>query len=304
VNLGGLSEPGANIPVMGGIFIGSEALAKGVVTRNDLRHHYQRLFPDVYVRGEPTLRDFTAGAWLWSGRRAVVAGVAASALHGAAWVDPDVPIELIWRCSRPAAGLIVRNETLADDEITHVAGLAVTTPARTAFDLGRHLPRDEAVARLDALAWTRRVTVDAVQPLIARYPSVRGIRALKVALALVDSGADSPPETRLRLQLTDAGMPPDETQITVVEGHARRLAILDMGWRRFGVAVNYDGAYHQTDRKRYVRDHKILRKLEEMGWIVIRVIAEDDIADVLRRVERALLSRGWRPDSRQGQMSA
>lgn len=162
---------------MGEVVIGSEALSEGAVTRNDLRHHYQRLFPGVYVRGKPTLRDRTVGAWLWSGRRAVIAGVAASAMHGAAWVDPDVPIELIWRNGRPPAGLIVRNETLAADEVMRVAGLPVTTAARTAFDLARHLPRDEAVARVDALAWTRRVTVDDVAALLEQYPAARGIRA-------------------------------------------------------------------------------------------------------------------------------
>ncbi|MGV0744870.1 hypothetical protein [Mycolicibacterium sp. XJ870] len=288
---------------MGGVLIGSEALTKRLVTRNDLRHHYRRLFPDVYVQGEPTLRDRTVGAWLWSGRRAVIAGVAASALHGAAYVDADIPIELIWRNGRPPGGFIVRNETLADDEIKRVAGLPVTTPARTAFDLARHLPRDEAVARIDALAWTRRVTVDDVAPLIERYPSVRGIRALKVALPLVDAGADSPQETRLRLKLTDAGIPPDQTQITVIQGR-RRVAILDMGWERFKVGVNYDGMFHQSDRKRYVQDMKTLRRLEAMGWIVIRVIAEDNIVDVLARVEQALRSRGWHPDCTQGQIAA
>ncbi|ORA37292.1 hypothetical protein [Mycobacterium aquaticum] len=289
---------------MGGVIVGSEALSKQLVTRNELRHHYQRLFPDVYVRGEPTLRDRTVGAWLWSGRRAVIAGVAASALHGAAYVDADVPIELIWNNTRPPAGLVVRNETVSDDEIKRVVGMPVTTPARTVFDLGRHYPRDEAVARIDALAWTRRVTVDDVTSLIARYPSVRGIRALKVALPLVDSGADSPRETWLRLQLTDAGMPPDETQIVVTVGRGRVVAVLDMGWPQLGVAVNYDGIFHQSDRKRYVQDQKTLRELEAMRWIVIRVIAEDTIADVLARVERALLSRGWRRDCSQGQKSA
>lgn len=289
---------------MGSVLIGSEALSNRLVTRNDLRHHYRRLFPDVYGPREPTLRDRTVGAWLWSGRRAVIAGVAASALHGASYVDADIPIELIWNNTRPPAGLIARNETLADDEVTRVAGLSVTTPARTAFDLARHLPRDEAVARLDALAWTRRVTVEAVGALAERYPAARGIRGLQVALPLVDAGADSPRETWLRLQLTDAGMPPDETQIMVIEGRGRVVAVLDMGWERFGVAVNYDGIFHQSDRKRYVQDQKTLRKLEAMGWIVIRVIAEDRIADVLARVERALLSRGWRRDCTQGRMSA
>ncbi|GAS86834.1 hypothetical protein [Mycolicibacterium brisbanense] len=289
---------------MGGVIVGSEALSKQLVTRNELRHRYQRLFPDVYVQGEPTLRDRTVGAWLWSGRRAVIAGVAASALHGAAYVDPDVPIELIWNNTRPPAGLVVRNETLSADEIKRVVGMPVTTPARTVFDLGRHYPRDEAVARIDALAWTRRVTVDDVTPLIARYPSVRGIRALKVALPLVDSGADSPRETWLRLRLTDAGMPPDETQIVVTVGRGRVVAVLDMGWPQLGVAVNYDGIFHQSDRKRYVQDQKTLRELEAMRWIVIRVIAEDNIADVLARVERALLSRGWHRDCSQGQKTA
>ncbi len=289
---------------MARVFMGSEALAEGLVTRNGLRHHYQRIFPDVYAPDEPTLHDRTIGAWLWSRRRAVIAGVAASALHGASYVDADIPIELIWRNGRPPSGLIVRNETLADDEIKRVVGLPVTTPVRTAFDLGRHLPRDDAVARIDALAWTLQVTADDVTPLIDRYPRIRGIRALKVALPLVDSGADSPRETWLRLQLTDAGLPPDQTQIVVIQGRGRIVAKLDMGWERFMVGVNYDGIFHQSDRRRYVQDQKTLRKLEAMGWIVIRVIAEDNIVDVLARVEQALRSRGWHPDCIQGQIAA
>ncbi|AKS30698.1 hypothetical protein [Mycolicibacterium goodii] len=289
---------------MGEVVIGSEALAKGIVTRNDLRNHYQRLYPGVYAKGVPTLRDRTIGAWLWSGRRAVVAGVAASAIHGAAWVDPDITIELVWRNGRPPDGLVVRNETLAADEVTRVVGLPVTTPARTALDLARHLPRDEAVTRIDALAWTRRVTVAEVAALIERYPAARGIRAAREVLPLVDAGADSPRESWLRLRLTDAGMPPDSTQIPVVDERGRVLAILDMGWERHRVAVNYDGVFHQSDRKRYVRDLKTLRALEDRGWMVVRVIAEDDIADVITRVRRALFSRGWRRDCSEGRIPA
>ena len=50
-------------------------------------------------------------------RRAVVAGIAASALHGAQWVDDAVLIELICSNTRPPSGLIARDETLGDDEI-------------------------------------------------------------------------------------------------------------------------------------------------------------------------------------------
>jgi hypothetical protein len=59
---------------MGDVFIGSEAVARGSFTKSDLRRH-RAIFRDVYVPKlhEPSLRDRTAGAWLWSRRRAVVA---------------------------------------------------------------------------------------------------------------------------------------------------------------------------------------------------------------------------------------
>ncbi|GAA2533657.1 hypothetical protein GCM10010409_04300 [Mycolicibacterium diernhoferi] len=100
---------GCQHPAMG-VVIGSEALAAGRVTRHGLRTRYTRLFPDVYGPANPSVWDKARAAWLWSGRRGVVAGVAASALHHAKWVDDDVPIELLWRNTHPPAGLIVRNE--------------------------------------------------------------------------------------------------------------------------------------------------------------------------------------------------
>jgi very-short-patch-repair endonuclease len=56
----------------------------------------------------------------------------------------------------------------------------------------------------------------------------------------------------------------------------------------------YDGDQHRTDRRQYVRDQTGLRKLAELGWIVIRVIAEDKPEHVVRRVRAALTRRGCR----------
>ena len=70
------------------------------------------------------------------------------------------------------------------------------------------------------------------------------------------------------------------------------VAFLDMGWRDFQVAVEYDGDHHRKDRRQYVKDIARLRMLEALGWIVIRVIAEDKPQDVIARVEAALVSRG------------
>lgn len=282
---------------MSNVFLGSEALAHGGMTEYELRRWHRAIFRDVYLpaRRDPTLRDRIEGAWLRSGRHGVIAGVAASALHQAQWVDRDTEIELIWSNTRPPRGLIARDEMLYAGEVTHVAGLPVTTPARTAYDLGRHLPRNQAIARLDALARASSFSADEVHRIAQAHRGARGVRRLRVALPLVDGGAASPKETWLRLTLIDAGLPAPTTQIPVGDGWAGPFAFLDMGWEKYRVAAEYDGDQHRTDRRQYVKDQWRQRTLEAMGWINIRVINEDRRRDVTARVRAALCSRGWRP---------
>ena len=131
---------------------------------------YRTIFRDVYIPkwDEPPLDDRIRGAWLWSRRRGVIAGAAASALHGAQWIDADTAIELVSKSARPQRGLIVRNETLAADEVTTIRRLPVTSVARTAFDLGRHLPRRHALARLDALMRATPFSLEDVSVLAKR----------------------------------------------------------------------------------------------------------------------------------------
>lgn len=205
-------------------------------------------------------------------------------------MDDDADIELISRNTRSQCGLIARAETLGDDEIVQRIGLPVTTPARTAYDLGRHLPRAQAVARLDALMWATPFSIEDALLLAKRYAGARGNKRLRAVLPLVDGGAASPRETWLRLLLIDGGLPAPQTQIPVNAGW-RSVAVLDMGWETYQVAVEYDGDHHRSDRRQYVHDERRLRKLTELGWIVIRVIAEDTPEDVLRRVREALARR-------------
>src|ERR1700744_4320242 len=136
---------------MSDVFVGSEAVVQGTLSPYQLRTGYRAIVPNVYLPdwAAPSLRQRAQAAWLWSGRRGVLAGLAAAALHGSNWIDDAQPIELILRHPPPPAGVITRNRRLNGDEITHVARLPVTTPARTAYDLGRLLPRGKAVARLD-----------------------------------------------------------------------------------------------------------------------------------------------------------
>jgi hypothetical protein len=277
------------------VFRGSEALRQGKLTPYRLRTGFRPIYPDVYVAkyAAPSLRTRSVAAWLWSGRRGVLAGLAAAALHGSSWIDDDEPVEMVWRNPHPPAGVVTRSRRLDGDELARVAGLPVTTPARTAFDLARQLPTDEAVARLDALKRAKSFPIEEVLLLVKRYPRARGLRRLRSVLSLVDAGAASPRETWLRLLLINAGLPVPTTQIPVQENW-RCIGVLDMGWEKYKVAVEYDGDHHRSDRRQYARDQWRLRKLEELGWIIVRVIAEDKPDDVVRRVREALRRHGYR----------
>jgi hypothetical protein len=279
------------------IVIGTEAVTNGVVSRHELARWYRPIYPNVHApRGlQLTLRDRGVAAWLWSKRRATVTGVAASAIHGAEWVDGHRVVELVYECTHPPAGIIARNERIADDEITWVDGIPVTTLARTALDLGRYQPRDRAIASLDALMRAAPFSTEEVLLLAKRYRGARGVKSLKDALPLVDGGAASPRETWLRLIYTDAGLPKPTTQIPIFDSDGTLLRTVDMGWQDFKVLSEYDGDQHRTDRRQYVKDLRVIPKIERLGFIVERVVKEDRAAAIARRAWDALISRGWRP---------
>ncbi len=125
---------------MGDPFVGSDALARGLLSRHQLRTQYRAVLPNVYLPNQtpPSLRQRIAAAWLWSGRQGTIAGTAAAALHGAKWIDDNVPVELIHANPRAPHGVVTRRDILLADEVQTLAGRAVTTPERTAFDIGRH----------------------------------------------------------------------------------------------------------------------------------------------------------------------
>ena len=274
------------------VFLGTEALADGL-SRHDLRRWYRRMYRGVYVPKYvmPSLGDRALGAWLATNRTGVIAGVAASALLGARWVDDDESIEVLVNERRRQPGLTPRMDRHCDDEVMTIDGLPVTTPSRTAFDMGRYLKRSAALARLDALMRVAPFAPKRVEILMRRYGPVRGIRQLRDLLPLIDVGAESPKESWLRLLLFDGGLPMPETQIPVLDGGVP-FAYLDMGYRDIQLAFEYDGDHHRSDRRQYVKDTRRLPAVERTGWEVIRVIAEDRPAEVLSRAREAFIRRG------------
>lgn len=282
---------------MGEVFIGTEAVASGVVTRHELGRWYKSEHQNVYKpKGRTlTLDERTYAAWLWSKREGIVTGLAASALRGSEWVDDGVPVDLVYACTRSPKRVIVHRDRIAADEFDVVHGMRVATPARIAYDLGRSKVRGQAIAQMDALMRAVPYSIEDVFMLTKRYQGARGVKRLRERLPLVDGGAASPQETALRLLYIDAGLPKPTTQYPIFDDDGTLLRTVDLCWEEFRVCSEYDGDQHRTDRAQYLKDLRVIPKLERRGWIVNRVVKEDRSDERVRQASDALMARGWRP---------
>ena len=208
-------------------FRAAEQLDVGALTFRELRRFHFAIYPGVWApRGvDLSANDRARAAWLWSRRHGVIAGLSASAMLGAKWVEPGLPAELIHTNRRPPRLISVHTDGLSDGETRVIDDIAVTTPARTAFDLGRRLALKQGVQRIDALMNATDVKVDEIATVIDRHPGVRGLKQLLATIALVDGGAESPYESLTRVLLVQAGFPNPETQTEFRHLHIR----VDMG---------------------------------------------------------------------------
>jgi very-short-patch-repair endonuclease len=167
-------------------------------------------------------------------------------------------------------------------------GAVVTSPVRTAYDLGRQPDIAEAVVGIDALANVRRFDPPTCSRSCSAIRVSAGSRGLRRAVALSDRRAGSPMETRLRLILVLAGLPPPEVQFPVLDDVRRRAVWLDLAYPDQRIGIEYEGADHGRP-ERVLLDAGRYTRLVDAGWRIYRftkyqVYAEpDEIAAVIQR---------------------
>jgi G:T-mismatch repair DNA endonuclease (very short patch repair protein) len=190
----------------------------------------------------------------------------------------------------PVAGLAVRRSPLPPEDLRTAHGFRCTTALRTAVDLARHEPVDDAVAAIDVLAHRGLVLADELVAAVAELPGGRGCRRARSVAALVDGRAESQPESRVRVLLVQAGLSP-VPQHTVRDGEGRFVARVDLAFAELRVAVEYDGLWHAGGAQ-FRRDRRRLNALVAAGWVVLHLTAGDlhEPAATVARV-RALLNR-------------
>lgn len=266
-------RPGA---LTGKPFRASAAIRDGLLTKAQVRSSaWRRLFRDVYVdaRTPDSHATRVAGAVLLLPPGAVIAGRSAASTWGVKQPDPPDQIEVATPGAfGPVRGLIVYTGSIAPDEMAVFRGVPVTTPAHTAWDLARRLPRLEAVTWIDSLAHQRAIGRDQLTRHKDRHGRQSGSRRAADTLELCDPRAESPPESILRLHLHLAGVPVVPQHWVMNNGEA--VARADLALPEIKLAIEYDGQWH-ADHHQLSRDRKRLRGINQSGWHVYSVTKED-----------------------------
>jgi very-short-patch-repair endonuclease len=303
VTLSRVPVPARRPPQLRGrIFRGSDAIAYGLLSKSDLRSKAWRpLFRDIYadahLRISHRTRCAVVSRWLIP-PEAAIAGRAAAELYGAVGTGPNEPVDVIVPAGRrigPMAGLRVHSATLDRADLGRLAGMPVTSPERTCWDVAGWFDVVEAVVVIDSLLAKAVVTVEGLREYALQRAGARGWRRLLRAASLADAGAESPQESRVRVRLVLAGLPRPRTQ-HVVTDNGRFIARLDLAWPEYKVAVEYDGLWHD-DPDQFHRDRQRLNRLLGGDWIVLHVTARrlrDDFDGFTAEVRAALRSRAPR----------
>ena len=200
-------------------------------------------------------------------------------------------------------GVIGHTVIARDEDIESLDGIRISTRSRTWLDLSRRLSLIDLVCMGDEIIRIPRTeyegrsqpfdTMDGLRALVARHPNLQGVVRAREALELMRVGADSAPETMLRLAMADANLPEPDLQIDLWPQNAISPTA-DLGYRHRRLAIQYDGEHHLLSAQS-MSDRRRDKAFELAGWTVL-VLNKEDLADgfelAINKIKRHLRT-GW-----------
>lgn len=285
-----MQNPAARLPSRP--FTVAHADAHGV-SRKSLRTMLEhgvvrRVLRGVYARADvpDSIELRAAAAALVLPPFGVVTDRSAAWLHGVdalrykeLEVLPALEVRALRGCTRTRRDKVAGGTRDLDpvDVMTLAPGVRVTTPLRTALDLGCTLPAPAALAAIDGLM---RVHGLETADLIAeepRYWGRRGVRQLRRLIMIADPGSESPGESWTRYWMHAELLPPPVVQYSVIVDGVERYR-LDLAYPHHRVCVEYDGIEHHSSPEDRAHDEARRQWLRDQGWTVI-VVRADDVRD-------------------------
>ncbi len=241
-----------------------------------------RMSPGVY--GLPGWPDsWRRTLWLAHldvGAASVVSHEAAAAVHGLTLFPPGPVVLTVVHGDHERPGWTVRQSTdLRRDDTVRVAGLPVTTPARTLFDLAAVASAPRLERALDDAHVSGVCRVEEVRSIYEalRRPGKRGMRVLGRILGARGDGYVPPAsvlERRLLKVLRDGGLPEPTRQFPLpwrTEGEGR----VDVAYPAERVLIEADGRRWHTRMDHMANDRRRDREALNRGWRPYRFVWEE-----------------------------
>lgn len=235
-------------------------------------------------------------------RDAVISHISAAVLHGLpSWAIPLEQVHVTRR--RPSGGRRSTNAhvhvaTLAEDEVTCVDGISVTSVARTVIDIARTSGFEQGVVVADAALADELADPGALTRAVAAIIGRRGAPGARRTIWFADARSESVGESRSRVAIAAAGLPVPVPQWEVTDVGGWVLGRSDFGWPEHGVVGEFDGrikygrllrpgesaadaVYREKRREDALRER--VRTVVRWGWDDL-----DDFRPTARRIRRAL----------------
>ncbi len=179
---------------------------------------------------------------------------------------------------RRGADIARHKAILMADDVEIRSGVLVTSGVRTLVDCMMTLPPLSALVVADSLL-SQGIDPDSAALALTARGHRRGVRRARMILAEADGAAESAGETALRYLLWAYGFPRPELQVRV----DTRLGTFwaDLGWRRWGVLIEYDGLVKYgslaggAPSDVVVKEKRRQEAMEEEGFRVLRVTKFD-----------------------------
>lgn len=242
----------------------------------------------VHAGFEPALAEqarvlaaATPGAWVSHETAALLLGLGLPP-----WLSLEPKIHLSKPHGLPRVrrkGVVGHRVHVIPGEVVEIDGIPVTGPARTWLDLAHQLPLRYVIAMGDQLLRIPRPGLElrsvpyahkeGLRLLIRQHPNMKGVEKARLALDDMRVGADSFPETFLRLAMLDAHLPEPELQVQLDPEDPRSPAA-DLGYRKHRIAVQYDGGHHRS-REQQSRDNRRDEFFVNAGWSYFKANADD-----------------------------
>jgi Protein of unknown function (DUF559) len=209
----------------------------------------------------------------------------------------------------PEGAGVIGHQLTRTQPTVQIRGLPVADAATTWLQLASALDIAELVAVGDYFILDPRVlepiddlpprpfsTIDELRARLSAFHG-RGARNARRAIDLMRPGAESRPESLLRLLLGSAGFPEPEVNASIRDESAIPIGRFDLVYRDVKVAVEYDGQQHRTSSRQYDRDEGRIEAAMHAGWLVVRIRFQslfDDPGSTIERVAHAFRTQTHR----------